>query len=180
MTNVAKRIDLRACESNRDAPAIQRILNDVIEQSTAPYDYEPRDLPTVESWIEQKLSGGWPIIGAFDRGNCLLGFATFGPFRPQPAYKYTVEHSIYICQHARGQGIAATLMKALITRALEKDFHTLVGCIDTNNHASIALHKKFGFTHSGTITQAGFKFGRWLDAAFYQLRLPTPSCPVDG
>jgi phosphinothricin acetyltransferase len=56
----------------------------------------------------------------------------------------------------------------------------MVGCIDAENAGSIALHRSLGFVHSGTIREAGFKFGRWLDASFYQIVLPTPETPVDG
>jgi phosphinothricin acetyltransferase len=72
------------------------------------------------------------------------------------------------------------LLKALIEMAGEQGVHLLIGGIDTANEGSIALHKRLGFVHSGTIKQAGFKFGRWLDLAFYQLTLETPLQPVDG
>ncbi len=71
-------------------------------------------------------------------------------------------------------------MQQLIAMATERDVHVMVGGIDVDNTASITLHRKLGFVHAGTITQAGFKFGRWLDLAFYQLTLPTPRQPVDG
>jgi L-amino acid N-acyltransferase len=68
----------------------------------------------------------------------------------------------------------------LIRRAREQQVHVVVGCIDASNAASITLHTRLGFTHSGTVKEAGFKFGRWLDAAFYQLNLEMPEKPVDG
>ena len=71
-------------------------------------------------------------------------------------------------------------MHELIRRAGEAQVHVLVGCIDAANSASIRLHTGLGFKHSGTIEQAGFKFGRWLDAAFYQLNLQMPRQPQDG
>jgi phosphinothricin acetyltransferase len=72
------------------------------------------------------------------------------------------------------------LLTALIEKAREQGIHLLIGGIDATNEGSIALHTRLGFVHSGTITQAGFKFGRWLDLAFYQLTLETPLHPVDG
>ena len=80
----------------------------------------------------------------------------------------------------RGHGYGPTLLKALIEKAREQGVHLLIGGIDTDNKASIELHKRLGFVHAGTIAQAGFKFGRWLDLAFYQLTLETPFAPVDG
>jgi L-amino acid N-acyltransferase YncA len=71
-------------------------------------------------------------------------------------------------------------MKEIIAAAGQQDYHVMVGGIDAENSVSIRLHEAFGFTHCGTVKQAGFKFGRWLDLAFYQLILRTPAVPVDG
>lgn len=171
---------IRSCEATQDSEAIQTILNHVIQTSTALYDYEPRPIEQVTAWVAHKHSAGFPLRGAFDAQGALLGFATYGPFRPQPAYKYTVELSLYVAQHAQGQGVASALMQDLIDQAQIQDYHIMIGCIDATNTASIALHKKFGFHHCGTIEQAGFKFGRWLDATFYQKTLQSPHKPMDG
>jgi len=120
------------------------------------------------------------VIGAFDEHRRLLGFATYGTFRNWPAYKYSVEHSVYVREECRGMGIGESLMMNLIEEAKRQNYHTMVGGIDASNLASIALHNKLGFQHAGTIKQAGFKFGRWLDLSFYQLILETPAEPVDG
>jgi len=173
-------VKLADCITERDSLAIQSILNEAIVHSTALYDYEPRSLETVTAWLDQKISQCWPVRGAYDEADRLVGVATFGPFRPQPAYKYTVEHSVYIDQNHRGQGAAQALMKDLIEQAQQRQLHVMVGCIDAANAVSTGLHLKLGFTHCGTIKQAGFKFGRWLDAAFYQKILSTPSHPSDG
>lgn len=71
-------------------------------------------------------------------------------------------------------------MERLIVAAREQGVHVMVGGIDASNAVSITLHEQLGFVHAGTIRQAGFKFGRWLDLAFYQLTLPTPQRPVEG
>lgn len=168
------------CDLERDLDPIRAILNDAIVNSTALYDYEPRTRESVAQWMSLKQAQRWPLRGMFNEARELVAFATFGPFRPQPAYKYTVEHSIYVAQAARGQGIANALMSDLIEQARLRDMHVLVGCIDAANAASIALHQKFGFVHCGTVVQAGYKFGRWLDAAFYQKTLSTPEHPIDG
>jgi phosphinothricin acetyltransferase len=109
-----------------------------------------------------------------------MGFASYGSFRAYPANKYTLEHSVYVANAHRGKGIASLLMQRLIELAQEQNYHTLIGSIDASNQPSIALHEKLGFTHAGTIRHAGFKFGDWLDLAFYQLLLPTPFQPIDG
>ncbi|MGI9133356.1 MAG: GNAT family N-acetyltransferase, partial [Rhodoferax sp.] len=107
-------------------------------------------------------------------------FGSYGTFRAWPAYKYTVEHSVYVHQDHRGQGLGLQLMRALIDVARQRDVHAMVGGIDASNASSIGLHQRLGFRHVGTLPQVGFKFGRWLDLAFYQLLLETPHSPVDG
>ena len=161
-------------------PAILEIFNDAIANTTALYDYRPRTLQMMDAWFETKRAGRFPIIGAFDEMGALLGFGTYGTFRSFPAYKYTVEHSVYVQGAARGKGIGKALLQEIILKAKEQDLHVLVGAIDASNLASIALHEKAGFTFSGKISQAGFKFGRWLELSFYQLILSTPSEPMDG
>jgi len=161
------------------APILE-IFNEVIATSTALYEYVPRTPKYMAEWFAEKLAGRYPVIGAVDSSGALLGFGTYGVFRSKPAYKYSVEHSLYVHKDHRGKGVGAALLKKIIDAAQEQNYHVLVGGIDADNTASIELHKKYGFVHSGTVTQSGFKFGRWLDVAFYQLTLATPAKPVDG
>lgn len=168
------------CTEELHSDAILAILNDAIVNSTALYDYKPRTAGQMAVWFATKRAGGFPVIGAVDAGGKMLGFASYGSFRAFPAYKYTVEHSVYVDAAHRGAGLGRILMEAIIDAAIERDMHVMVGAIDAANAGSIALHERLGFTHSGTVRQAGFKFGRWLDVAFYQRILSTPSAPVDG
>ena len=166
------------CTREQHGGAILRLLNDAIVNSTALYEYRPRSLANMDVWFNGKAEGNYPVLGMQDESGALLGFASYGIFRPHPAYKYTVEHSVYVDTAYRRRGVAAALMQALIDAARRQDYHVMVGGIDTGNAASIALHEKLGFTHAGTLRHAGFKFGRWLDLAFYQLILDTPARPV--
>jgi phosphinothricin acetyltransferase len=168
------------CTHAAHAPAILGILNDAIATSTALYDYRPRPPESMGPWFQAKEAGGFPVIGAEDDGGRLLGFATYGAFRAWPAYKYSVEHSVYVHREHRGQGVGRALLERLIAAARAQDLHVMVGGIDVENRASIALHESLGFVHAGTVRHAGFKFGRWLDLAFYQLILDTPARPLDG
>jgi L-amino acid N-acyltransferase len=170
---------LVACTHAEHAGAILEILNEAIVNSTALYDYQPRPPEAMEGWFKTKDAGNFPVVGAME-GNRLLGFASYGTFRAWPAYKYTVEHSVYVHREHRGQGIGVVLMKKLIEAARWQEYHVMVGGIDATNRASIAMHEKLGFTHAGTVRHAGYKFGRWLDLAFYQLLLETPRSPTDG
>jgi phosphinothricin acetyltransferase len=131
-------------------------------------------------WFATKRQHGFPVIGAVDESGTLLGFASWGSFRAFPAYKYTVEHSVYVHHQHRGKGLGRVLLQRVVELAREREVHVLVGGIDAANAASIELHRRLGFEHAGTVRQAGFKFGRWLDLAFYQRILDTPARPVDG
>ncbi|AXV80274.1 GNAT family N-acetyltransferase [Ralstonia solanacearum] len=168
------------CTEAEHACAILEILNEAILNSTALYDYAPRPPQAMATWFAAKRAGGFPVVGAVDASGKLLGFASWGTFRAFPAYKYTVEHSVYVHHACRGRRLGEHLLRELIRRAHEAQVHVLVGCIDAANSASIGLHMRLGFVHAGTIREAGFKFGRWLDAAFYQLNLEMPAQPVDG
>lgn len=168
------------CNEAEHASAILDILNEAIVNSTALYDYVPRPPQAMAAWFATKRANGFPVVGAVDEAGALAGFASWGSFRAFPAYKYTVEHSVYVHREQRGRGLGKLLMGELIRRARAADVHALVGCIDAANSGSIGLHERLGFVHTGTFPQVGFKFGRWLDAAFYQLTLETPAHPVDG
>ncbi len=173
-------MQLIECTHSAHAGAILDIFNQAIVNSTALYDYQPRQPESMISWFKTKEIGNFPVIGAIDQFDRLLGFASYGTFRNWPAYKYSIEHSVYIHPDYRRQGIGFALMQQLILAATQQQYHTMIGGIDMTNTSSIALHQKLGFTHTGTIQHAGFKFGRWLDLGFYQLLLETPSEPVDG
>jgi L-amino acid N-acyltransferase YncA len=173
-------MQLVTCTHDAHAGAILDIFNDAIVNSTALYDYRPREPESMAPWFQAKQALGAPVIGAVDESQTLLGFASYGTFRAFPAYKYTVEHSVYVHKDHRGRGIGEALLRRLVEEAHCRDLHVMVGAIDMANSGSIALHERLGFAHSGTIRQAGFKFGRWLDVGFWQLTLDTPVQPVDG
>ena len=169
---------LRPCGIEH-VPAIREIFNEVILTSTALFEYEPRSLETVTAWLEAKQAAGLPVLGCFDgEPQSLVGFASYGPFRPFAAYRLTVEHSVYVHAEHRGRGVGRALLEAIIAAAEGRGLHLMVAGIESTNRASVALHKRFGFRHAGTIHEAGHKFDRWLDLDFYEKRLsaePPPS-----
>ena len=167
-------------DESRHSSAILAIFNDAIVTSTALYEYKPRTPEIMRAWFENKRKGSFPVIVAEDDASQLLGFGSYGTFRAFPGYKYTVEHSVYVDAAARGRGIGRAILNELIQLAQKNNYHVLVGVIDTTNTASIRLHESLGFTRCGHVRDVGFKFGRWLDVAFYQLILPTPAHPIDG
>lgn len=166
-----------SCQYQRHGKAILDIFNKAIATSTALYDYEPRTLATLQKWFEAKEEYNYPIIGIENDG-VLMGFATYGAFRSWAAYKYSVEHSVYVDVRFRGKGVGKKLLTELIQLAQQQNYHTIIGGIDAENKISVSLHKSLGFVYCGTIRQAGFKFDRWLNLEFYQLILPTPDNPT--
>jgi L-amino acid N-acyltransferase YncA len=168
------------CTQERHAGPILEIFNEAIVNSTALFDYEARKPEAMVAWFEAKARGGYPVIGVESADGELMGFASYGSFRAWPAYKYSVEHSVYVHRDHRGKGLGRVLMRELIAAAEEQGYHAMIGGIEAGNAGSIALHESLGFTHAGTIREAGFKFGRWLDLSFYQLILRTPAEPCDG
>ena len=173
-------MNIVTCNYERHAAAILAILNDAIVTSTALFDYEPRAPETMVEWFRAKKARQFAVLGAEGDDGELLGFASYGTFRAWPAYKYTIEHSVYVHRDHRRKGVARELMRRLIAEAEQQSYHVMVAGIDAANSASIALHEQLGFARCGVIHHAGFKFGRWLDLVFYELRLRTPARPVDG
>ena len=156
------------------------ILNEVIQTSTALYDYKPRTAAMMDAWFDAKEKGSYPVVGLIDDSGALLGFGSYGTFRAWPAYKYSVEHSIYVERSSRGKGLSGILLRHIIEEAERQDYHNVVAGIDAANQISISLHLKAGFQYCGTVKHAGFKFGNWIDLQFYQLLLKGPQNPVDG
>ena len=166
-----------------DIPGILDIYNDAILTTTALYTYEPFTLPMMQQWFADKTAKALPVLVAAtaetgaeatttaESKSTIAGFASYGPFRPWPAYKYTVEHSIYVHKDHRGKGIAKKLLHTLIDHAKTANLHTIVAGIDSENAVSINLHRQFGFKETGQLAQVGYKFGRWLDLVFMQLVL---------
>jgi L-amino acid N-acyltransferase len=162
-------IRIRSAEDD-DIPAILDITNHEILQSTVLYEYEPRNLDTQMQWFSDKLAHGWPVVVAEMDGH-VVGFGTFGKFRERVAYRFSVEHSVYVHKDHRGKAIGNALMAELIGRARSGGFHTMIGVVDASNKGSVEFHRKFGFEVVGTFKEVGFKFDRWLDAVFMQLIL---------
>ena len=159
---------------------ILAIFNEAILNTTALYDYHPRTEKMMEDWFTAKQKGNYPIIGLVDEQNTLLAFGTYGMFRERPAYKYTVEHSLYVHTAHQGKGYGKIILQLIIEAARAQEYHSLVAGIDAANEVSKKLHSSFGFKHYGTLPEVGFKFGTWLNLDFYQLILDTPLNPVDG
>ena len=153
-----------------DLPAILAIHNDAITTSTAIFSFHPVDLDNRRAFLAERRARGFPFLVAAEE-DVVLGYASFGDFRPHDGYFKTVEHSIYVGRDYRRRGVAALLLPPLIERAKALGKHVMVGGLDAANKASIALHERFGFTAVGLMPEVGHKFDRYLDLLLMQKML---------
>ncbi|MDI1316604.1 GNAT family N-acetyltransferase [Flavobacterium sp.] len=153
-----------------DAKAIVEILNYYIQNSTALYDYQNRTKEQQQAIFDEKLQKGFPVI-VVTINERIVGFGYYSEFRFREAYKFTVEHSVYVAPNEHGKGIGKVLLQKLIALAKEQKLHTMVAVIDSENQSSISFHQQFGFEIVGTIKESGFKFERWLHSVIMQLLL---------
>lgn len=165
--------------TENDLPGILEIYNDAILNTTAIYNYLPYTTHDINNWYADKLKNKHPVLVAIV-DNKVAGFASYGHFRVRPAYKYSVEHSVYVHPSFRKRGIAKKLLKEIIEAARQNNYHAIVAGIDADNKISIELHKQFNFVEVGNIKQVGYKFGKWLDLTFMELLLDTPHEPVEN
>ncbi len=160
-----------------DLPAIRDIYNDAVLNTTAIWNEHPVDLGNRQAWYSARQAQGYPILVAINAQAAVVGYASFGDWRPFDGFRHTVEHSVYVRDGQRGQGIGPQLMTLLIERAKACDKHVMVAAIESGNAASIRLHERMGFTITGQMPQVGTKFGRWLDLTFMQLTLAPGAHP---
>jgi L-amino acid N-acyltransferase YncA len=153
-----------------DAEIIVGILNHYIANSTALYDYELRTIEQQQAIFDEKLQKGFPVIVA-TIDDLIVGFGYYSEFRFREAYKFTVEHSVYVAHSEHGKGIGKVVLQSLIDLAKNQKLHTMVAVIDSENQGSIAFHEQFGFETVGNIKESGFKFERWLHSIIMQLML---------
>lgn len=158
-----------ACLS--DLPAITDIYRDAVENGVATYELIPPSLEEMTKRFAVLADEGFPYVVAEDDAGVLLGYAYASAYRTRPAYRWTVEDSIYLSPGSRGRGIGRMLLSSLIERCTQKGFRQMVAVIGGAHPASVQLHTALGFAHCGTIRASGYKHGRWLDTAIMQLEL---------
>ncbi|MES0880468.1 GNAT family N-acetyltransferase [Roseibium sp. SCP14] len=149
-----------------DVPAILDLYNRAVRETTAAWTTREETLDDRLTWFEARKSQGLPVIVAVGSDDEVLGFASYGPFRPKEGYRLTAEHTIYVDPEVQKQGIGRGLLARLLEIAGVHGIHVLVGVVDSDNKASIALHEKLGFEKTGHMPQVGTKFGRWLNLVF--------------
>lgn len=153
-----------------DMAAVTAIHNDQAIASTNSYDWTPFDEQHWLNWLVSQQSAGRPCLVAELDGE-VVGYASYAPFRGKAGWQYTVEHSVYLAPHAVGQGLGRALMAELVEVARQRGVHVMVAVIDDANQGSQRFHEALGFELMGVIREGGRKFDRWLDCAFWTLRL---------
>jgi phosphinothricin acetyltransferase len=151
-----------------DIPAITRIYAHSVRHGTASFEFEPPDESEMTRRMRSILDGGYPYLAA-ENGGAVLGYAYAGPYRTRPAYRYTVENSIYIAPEAHRRGIGRMLLEALIGECEARNYRLMIAVIGDSAHASsIELHRAAGFAMVGAFEAVGYKFERWLDSVLMQ------------
>ncbi|GAA3843163.1 GNAT family N-acetyltransferase [[Pseudomonas] carboxydohydrogena] len=154
-----------------DIPAITAIYAFEVREKTASFEMTPPDEAEMMRRFAAITGGGFPYLVA-DVGGHVAGYAYAGPYRPRPAYRYTVENSVYLDPAYYRRGIGRALLDELIAQCTAHGYRQMIAVIgDSANAASIGLHRSAGFAMIGTHPNVGFKFGRWLDSVQMQLAL---------
>lgn len=149
-----------------DAEAIRSIYNREVEHSSVTFDLVPRSSEEQREWLRQR-EGAFGVLVAEIDGE-VVGFASLSEYRPRPAYRTTVENSVYVEESVRGRGVGVKLLDELVELARVRGFHSVIGRIVGGHEASIATHRAAGFEVVGTEREVGRKFGRWLDVVVVQ------------
>ncbi len=154
-----------------DLPAITAIYEREVLHGTATFELTPPDLAEMTRRFRALADGSFPYLAAEVAGE-VVGYAYAGPYRPRPAYRFTVENSVYLAPAVHRQGIGMKLLRRLIDECEARGHRQMIAVIgDSANAGSIGLHSRAGFEMIGTHPNVGFKFGRWLDTVMMQRAL---------
>ena len=153
-----------------DLNALTTIYNEVLLTSTAIYSDTPATVEDRTAWWLERRRLGYPVLVAAE-DDAVVGFASFGDFRPWSGYRFTVEGSIHLAPEARGQGFGTALLDDLVDRAKALGKHTMIAGVDSENHASLGFLEHYGFERIAFFPEVGYKFGRFLSLHFLQFWL---------
>jgi len=161
--------------ADTDIPAITAIYARAVTHGTASFELNPPSQAEMASRRAALLDGGYPYLVAEGKGEGvgkILGYAYAGAYRTRPAYRSTVEDSVYVAPEAQGRGVGRALLTALIAACEARDFRLMVAVIgDEDSRGSIGLHRSLGFEPVGILKGIGYKHGRWLSTVLMQRSL---------
>jgi phosphinothricin acetyltransferase len=160
----------------RDIAAMTRIYAHAVRHGTASFEIDPPDESEMRRRFESLVGGGYPSLvaekPAAGAAGEILGYAYAGPYRSRPAYRFTVEDSIYVGPNMQRRGIGRALLENLIVESKARGFRQMIAIIgDSAQTPSIARHAALSFRLVGTLEAVGFKFDRWLDTVLMHLAL---------
>ncbi|WP_291867879.1 GNAT family N-acetyltransferase [Bradyrhizobium sp.] len=154
-----------------DLPAITEIYEHAVRDGTATFELDPPDLAEMSRRFGVLMEGGFPYLTAALEGR-VVGYAYAGAYRPRPAYRFTVENSVYLRPAIHRRGVGLKLLQRLVAECESRGYRQMIAVIgDSANAGSIGVHRKCGFQMIGTHPDVGFKFGRWLDTVMMQRAL---------
>ena len=154
-----------------DLPQITTIYAHYVRTHTATFEIDPPDEAEMRQRWSSIRAGGFPYFVAEHEGR-VLGYCYVTMYRARPAYRHTVENSVYVAPDCAHRGVGRSLLEAVISVCEQAGYREIIAVIgDSGNGASIGLHAKLGFVHVGTLRNVGFKFGRWLDSVIMQRSL---------
>jgi L-amino acid N-acyltransferase YncA len=163
-----------------DLPSITGIYEHAVRFGTATFEIDPPDLAEITRRFDTLMDGGFPYVVAALEGR-VVGYAYAGAYRPRPAYRFTVENSVYLQPTIQRRGIGLQLLQRLIGECEARGFRQMIAVIgDSANAASVGVHLRCGFEMIGTHPNVGFKFGRWLDTVMMQRSLGEGATTVPG
>jgi L-amino acid N-acyltransferase YncA len=163
-----------------DLPAITEIYAHAVLHGTATFELIPPDLAEMTRRFQSLMDGGYPYLVAALEG-AVIGYAYAGPYRPRPAYRFTVENSVYLQPAIHRRGIGLNLLQRLIAECEMRGYRQMIAVIgDSANAGSIGVHSRCGFAMIGTHPNVGFKFGRWLDTVMMQRALGEGAATLPG
>lgn len=161
---------IRRCEM-RDANVIHSIYSFHVVTGTASFELEPPSLEEMTTRVQGLLANDYPFLVGTVEGQVIC-YSYAGPYRVRPAYRGTVETSIYLQDDMRNRGYGKQLLSKLVDDATIRGFRQMVAIIgDAQNAGSIAIHAATGFMHIGTLKSVGYKHGKWLDTVIMQRSL---------
>ena len=156
---------------DEDMPKIHAIYGFHVLHGLASFEEEPPSVDELSRRRADMLDRGLPYLVA-ERGGVVVGYSYAAPYRLRPAYRFTVENSVYVDHNLRRRGAGYLLLSALIARCVERECRQMIAVIgDSENMASIALHERLGFIRVGTLHAVGFKLRRWVDSVLMQRAL---------
>ncbi len=155
-----------------DIADITAIYEHAVLHGTGTYELDPPKETEMMRRFSHFTSNGFPWLVA-EEGGVILAYAYASPFRTRPAYRWSIEDSVYVAPEAKGKGIGKALLQRLLEICEAQGYHQMIAVIGDGkgNKGSVALHESLGFAHSGTIAGSGFKFGQWIDTVIMQKEL---------